>query len=104
MAEILKCTQSNVAQMERDFKDLSEEQIRILSDKYGESEILKFTLIDAPNITPRKKQYTDNEYQNNIDSLLIEQQKSISDLIDMVKNLQAENSKLINALLQQKIV
>lgn len=105
MAEILNCTQSNIAQMERDFKDLSLEHLNILNDKFGEETVMKFAITDESFQKPKRKQVQQEfEQVSRLDDLVSEQQKSIQDLIDMVKKLQAENSKLTDALLRQKII
>lgn len=106
MAQLLGCTQPNITRMERDYKDLSKEQARILSDKYGENTVHKYIITDE-SLPIRKPRPKNNQQEQVSDSdlsmLLIEQQKSISDLINMVKSLQAENSKLTDALIRQKL-
>lgn len=103
VANILNCTQANIALIEKNFKDLTEEQLTILSNQYGEETVISFYLDESelPNANSRK---VNNSISKEIDILIGEQQKSISELIDLVKKLQAENSKLTDALIRQKII
>jgi len=110
MASLLNCTQSNIAQMEKEYKELTPEQYRILIAKYGENTVNKYTMSeDAIPTEPRERRTRvalrggNGEYPN-WQNLIEDQQKSINHLIEMIKKLQEENSKLTNALIQQKIV
>ena len=42
VAALLGCTQPNISSIEKEGKDLTEEQLDILKNKYGEQEVLKY--------------------------------------------------------------
>lgn len=100
MAQLLKCTQPNIARMEKDYRDLSEEQTKILSDRYGDNTVHKYVIADDFPPARKARQRVQEQLVNDTDlsMLLVEQQKSISDLIKVIKDLQAENSRLTEAL------
>lgn len=110
MASLLNCTQPNIAQMEKDYKDLTTEQYKILIAKYGENTVNKYTMSQDAIPTEPKERRTrltlrggGSEYHN-LQNLIEDQQKTINDLIEAIKKLQEENSKLTSALIQQKVV
>lgn len=105
LAELFGCTQPNIVRFEKLFSDLPKEYRDKLISLYGEETVMKFTITDDSFQKPKRKQtQQDFEQSSRLDDLVSEQQKSIQDLIDMVKKLQAENSKLTDALLRQKII
>lgn len=104
VAEIFNCSQANVALIEKDYKDLTDEQITTLSKIYGEETITSYFFEDSELPTKANKKSTNDYISNEMDTLIGEQQKSISELIDLVKKLQADNSKLTDALIKQKII
>lgn len=107
IAAMFGCSQPNVAIMEREFKDLTIEQLKILSDQYGENTVNKFTIVDNSISLDTKERRMKEEYtEDNTDwtKLVFEQQQSISQLISMVKDLQKENSKLTEALIKSMAV
>lgn len=46
IADLFSCVQSNVSDIERYKRDLTPEQLSILIDKYGESEVMKYYITD----------------------------------------------------------
>lgn len=107
LAAMLGCTQPYITRMEKEYKDLSGEQRKILEDKYGKNTILKYTMSedalpsDIQTQTPSRRVERDSPDWK---ALFAEQQQSINQLIDMVKALQAENAKLTDAIIKQKAV
>ena len=96
VAEMFGCSQPNIAKSERLFSDLTVEQSRILKERYGEEIVNRFVLTSPPQI---KKVSTANEDKDfDWRTLVAEQQKSINDLINMVKLLQDENKRLTDLI------
>ena len=106
IASMFGCAQPRIAYMEKRYSDLTYEQRKILSDKFGENTLLKFTISDDALPTEAKEQKFKDNYIDESDwsKLIFEQQQSIKELISMVKKLQEENMKLTDALLKTKIV
>lgn len=102
LAQMFGCTQPNIAKAEKLFSDLTDEQYKILVDKYGEELIHQYYITSSAVNELKSNIKTSSEHD--INDLIFEQQKSISVLIDMVKKLQEENSKLTTFMLSQKIV
>lgn len=103
LADIFKCTQPNIAKLEKLYSDLTTEQFNLLSTLYGEESVSKF-IITEESETFKPVQTNIGISDSKMVDLISEQQKSINDLINMVKHLQIENSKLTDAIINKKII
>lgn len=104
MAEILNCTQPNIVAMERDLKELTEEQFNILSNTYGADLVHEYYIEKQDCNIKEEKQFALTNSDNDLSALVIEQQKSISSLINIVRTLQEENIRLTAEIMQKRAI
>lgn len=93
LAVILKCGQPNISALERDYKDLTKEQMSILTGKYGDLSSYNIEEQYDEDFIPTKE--SDNTFWEN---LVNDQQASIKKLTDLLEMEQLKTSKLIDTI------
>jgi transcriptional regulator with XRE-family HTH domain len=107
LADLFECNQTNISLIERQLKDLTKEQMKILIDNFGESSVMEFfvpnseidkiksQLIVDPN-SPQEQMR--QSYLELIAELLQDNKR----LNMEIKSLLRENTKLVKELAENK--